>query len=120
MSDRTRIRIANGLPESRRHVGSRKGVRVVGCWAESGGAVLVVGLLVGPALGLLAWDVLVRQFRLAFGMSAAAIAILGIVLLVLPLLSEELRLGLVAGLALGALLAMTPLDATSPLGERAR
>jgi hypothetical protein len=69
--------------------------------------VFILGLIVGPALGLLAGDFVTGR-GVETRIYAALVAVAAILALVLPIGALELRVGLVTGFLLGALLAVTP------------
>ena len=68
----------------------------------------VAGLAIGPAIGLLAADFLFRSrsFRGAWG--ALVLGLVCIAVLAAPVSNPGLRVGLVFGILLGALLVVTP------------
>jgi sorbitol-specific phosphotransferase system component IIBC len=68
----------------------------------------VAGLVVGPALGLLAGDFLFRTKAVGTRWGVLVIALVCFALLVAPAFNEGLRIGLVFGIVVGALLAFTP------------
>ena len=74
----------------------------------------VFGLVVGPLIGLLVGDFLVRRKRAAARWGVVALLLVCFAILVLGIGSLELRIGLVAGLLLGTLLAGTPLSPLAP------
>ncbi|MGH2442893.1 MAG: hypothetical protein ACRDFX_07000 [Chloroflexota bacterium] len=69
----------------------------------------VVGLFIGPVIGVLAGDFLGRSSTRRWTGAAAIILFLLFVLFV-PIFVLELKLGLIFGTLLGVLLAGTPLD----------
>lgn len=69
----------------------------------------VLGLLVGPAVGVLAWDILSHQVHLDARLTLGVVVLVCLLLVFVLPLQLELRLGLVTGLCLGVLLAATPL-----------
>lgn len=68
----------------------------------------ILGLLVGPALGLLAGHFATRATGSQRWSISLAIVVVLAVLLLVPAADLELRLGLLAGILLGLLLAITP------------
>ena len=68
----------------------------------------VIGLVLGPVLGLVVGDWLLRSGRVDSRVGTIALALVLLVFLASGLSSIELRLGLVAGCFLGLLLAATP------------
>lgn len=66
------------------------------------------GLILGPALGLLAGDFIARPEVGNPRFSAAAAAVIVLVVLFLPFVDLGLRAGLVTGFLLGILLWFTP------------
>ncbi|HLJ65965.1 MAG TPA: hypothetical protein VKX16_01230 [Chloroflexota bacterium] len=70
----------------------------------------VLGLIVGPTLGVVGGDYLRRKLGLG-RRSLGAITVLALLLvLLLPAADLELKLGLLVGLLLGLLLALTPIQ----------
>lgn len=69
----------------------------------------LIGLLVGPAIGLLGADFLLRPGGAGARVSAIAFLIAVLVVLAVPAVSLELKLGLIPGILLGVLLAYSPL-----------
>lgn len=79
----------------------------------------ILGLVVGPAVGLLAGDYLMRSSSVGVWQSALAVFFLLVFLLFAPFFQLELKLGLITGLLVGLLLVLTPIaqsadDATLP------
>lgn len=68
----------------------------------------ILGLILGPALGLLAGDLARTRVTLSTWLAVVVTLIALFVLAVLPIGDVELRLGLVAGIGLGVLLSATP------------
>ncbi|HZU12869.1 MAG TPA: hypothetical protein VFB58_08520 [Chloroflexota bacterium] len=68
----------------------------------------VFGLLVGPALGLIVGVVAVRR-ALGPWLGLSVLGLVGLFILFVPLISLDLKLGLITGMAAGALLSVTPL-----------
>jgi hypothetical protein len=68
----------------------------------------LMGLLLGPALGLLAGDFTGRSTGGNRQYGVAAIAVIVLLVLFLPVIDFGLRLGLVTGFLLGLLLWSTP------------
>jgi hypothetical protein len=73
---------------------------------------LVLGIIVGPAVGLALGRVLAQSQAWRGRGRVAAIAVLALLIAVIPIGDVGLRLGLVAGMVLGALLWITPLPAS--------
>jgi sorbitol-specific phosphotransferase system component IIBC len=78
----------------------------------------VAGLIVGPAVGLLTADFLCRNFVLGTRWGVRVIALVCLALLVAPVLNEGLRIGLVFGIVVGALLDFTPEETPVPAQEQ--
>jgi hypothetical protein len=78
--------------------------------------VFILGLILGPALGLLAGDFARSRVRLTTWVAVGATLFALAILALLPLGDIELRLGLVAGIGVGFLLAVTP-EETVPAPE---
>ena len=74
----------------------------------------ILGLILGPAIGLLAGDVLARPPAGNKVLSLAAVVLIAFIFLFLPLVDLELRLGLVGGFLLGLTLSATP-DSLAPV-----
>lgn len=74
----------------------------------------LLGLLLGPALGFLLVDAARPRVHLGPWTTILAAAFLLALLALLPIGDIELRLGLVAGIPLGALLSVTPQSAALP------
>lgn len=74
----------------------------------------VIGLFVGPALGLLAGDYLFRPGGPGRAAASGSLVALILILAVLPIFALELKLGLILGLIVGALLALSPVDMREP------
>jgi len=70
----------------------------------------LLGLVVGPAIGLVGGDVLLRPDGSAARIGLAALGLVLLVVLLVPYVNLELRLGLVAGVLLGLMLAATPVS----------
>jgi hypothetical protein len=68
----------------------------------------LIGLLFGPAVGLLLADFLLRPGGIGARISGAVFVLAVLVVLAVPAVSLELKLGLVPGLLLGLLLAYSP------------
>jgi quinol-cytochrome oxidoreductase complex cytochrome b subunit len=73
------------------------------------GKVFVVGLGIGPVLGLLFGDWAFRSESINTRLALAALIIVGAVVLFIPVINTELKIGLLAGVPLGVLLAATPM-----------
>lgn len=78
----------------------------------------VIALILGPAAGILAGDVLFRSWRLAPPAAAVIIAVCLVVIAALPL-ATEFKVGILLGLVLGLILstARTGLEAEGVAGE---
>lgn len=79
---------------------------------------ILLGLLVGPVIGLLGGDYLHRALRLGFWRSALVVLLFLVFVLFAPFFVLELKVGLAAGTLLGVLLALTPWDLAAPPGDR--
>lgn len=71
---------------------------------------LIVGLIVGPLVGLILVEYVLRSRGLSGWTGVVIVALVLIFILFAGFLSLELRLGLLAGVLLGVLLSVTPLD----------
>lgn len=69
----------------------------------------IVGMVVGPALGLLGSDIIARAGTVGWWRTVAIILVL-VFILIAPFFALELKLGLLFGTLLGLLLAGTPVD----------
>lgn len=67
----------------------------------------IIGLIVGPALGLVAGLYLLRSRSINLWLAGAAVVAVTAAVVFLPVADLELRLGLAAGLLLGLLLSLT-------------
>jgi hypothetical protein len=79
--------------------------------------VFVVGLGIGPVLGLLFGDAVFRSNSINARVAFAALVIVGAIVLFIPAINTELKLGLLAGVPLGILLTATPVAANNQNGE---
>jgi hypothetical protein len=82
---------------------------MVGRLAEEVGAMFIVGLLVGPVLGLVAADFAFGSRGISPWVAAVGLVVLCALLLALPVLDLGLRIGVIGGLLLGVLLSRSPL-----------
>jgi class 3 adenylate cyclase len=69
---------------------------------------LIVGLVLGPAVGLLLQDLLAGPAKRIQWILPSAVALVLIVVLSVPVIDLSLRLGLATGMVLGLLLGVTP------------
>lgn len=77
--------------------------------------VFIVGLIVGPALGLVGTDYLLRSGVVPRRLFPAILALVLLVVALLPIFQVELKVGLLIGMPLGLLLSTTP-SAPEPAG----
>jgi MFS family permease len=70
----------------------------------------IAGLVIGPIVGMLLGILVQRSTALCGWRGFIAAAILVAVVIAVPVIDIELRLGLAAGLILGSLLWLTPSD----------
>lgn len=75
---------------------------------------ILLGLFVGPVIGLLGGDYLHRTLRLGFWRSALVVLLFLVFVLFAPFFVLELKAGLAAGILLGMLLALSPWDLAAP------
>lgn len=68
----------------------------------------ILGLVVGPAIGLLAGEQLARVARRGLWRAGVVVVLFLLIVLFLPLFNVELRISLAIGTLLGLLLAATP------------
>lgn len=68
----------------------------------------IVGVIVGPVLGVELGYLLANSSRWRGWMRAVGVAVLALLIAVIPVGALELRLGLALGIILGALLWLTP------------
>jgi hypothetical protein len=73
--------------------------------------VFIVGLLVGPAIGLLLGDVVIGARSMSGWAITIGLMVLALLLLVVPVLDLGLRIGLDGGLLIGVLVSRTPIVA---------
>ena len=78
----------------------------------------VAGIVIGPAIGLLAADYLFRSNTFGTRWGSIIIVLVSIALLLAPILNPGLRIGLVMGFVLGVLLAITPVTTASFNSDR--
>lgn len=78
----------------------------------------VAGLAVGPAVGLLAGDLLARTKGIGTRWGVLVIGLVCLAVLVAPVINEGLRIGLVFGIVVGTLLALTPALTTTAAQEQ--
>jgi hypothetical protein len=76
----------------------------------------IAGVVVGPALAIVAWDGLFKSGRIKTSWAWIAMAALMLVIVVMPFFASELKFGLLIGLPLGLVLAMSPM-ALTPVGS---
>lgn len=69
----------------------------------------IVGVLVGPALAIVVADVLLKSGQAETRWAWVAVAALMVLIVVMPFFTAELKFGLIIGLPLGLLLAVTPM-----------
>jgi len=69
----------------------------------------ILGLIVGPSIGVLVGDYLFRAEGPRWPVSLGAILLLELVILFFPVFVLELKLSLLLGVIVGALLAATPM-----------
>jgi membrane-associated PAP2 superfamily phosphatase len=69
----------------------------------------ILGLLVGPSIGVLIGDYLFRPEGPRWQLSLAGIVLLELVILFFPVFVLELKLPLMLGVVVGVLLAATPM-----------
>jgi hypothetical protein len=69
----------------------------------------ILGLLVGPSIGVLIGDYLFRSEGPRWQLSLAGIVLLELVILFFPVFVLELKLSLMLGVVVGVLLAATPM-----------
>ena len=69
----------------------------------------IVGVLIGPALAILVADVILKPGQVQTRWAWIAVAALVVLIVVSPFLAAEVKFGLIIGLPLGLLLALTPM-----------
>ncbi|GAC1477563.1 MAG: hypothetical protein NVS1B6_19160 [Steroidobacteraceae bacterium] len=80
---------------------------------------IILGLVVGPAIGLLAGDFFAR-YRGSRWQAISAIALFFVFLIFAPFFTLELKIGLGAGTLLGLLVFFSPVELSAPLGASDR
>lgn len=70
----------------------------------------IAGVVVGPAVAMVAADMLFTPGRMSVRWIALAVTILLVAIAVIPFFTTELKVGLLIGVPLGLLLAATPLS----------
>jgi hypothetical protein len=71
----------------------------------------IIGVVVGPGLAIVVWDTLFKSGRIKTSWAWVALAALLLLIVVMPFFAAELKFGLVIGLPLGLLLAISPMTA---------
>jgi hypothetical protein len=69
----------------------------------------IVGVVVGPALAILIADVLLKPGQMNTRWVWLGVAAIMLVIIVMPFFATELKVGLIFGLPLGLLLALSPM-----------
>jgi uncharacterized protein HemY len=69
----------------------------------------IAGVVVGPALAIIAGDFLFQSKRMTVRWRVVAVGLIMLVIAVVPFFTAELKAGLLIGFPLGLLLAATPM-----------